>query len=133
MKISDIKPNQGKISIEAVIVEMDSPRDINSAAGPLRVANAAIQDDSGKMKLTLWNAEIDKVKVGDKIRITNGFAKEYRDEIQLSAGKFGKLEVTGQEDVSKLSKPKQESAKQEVEGKVEAMEDSEMYEEDDEW
>ena len=128
MKIEDIKPNQGKISIEAVIVEMDSPRDINSAAGALRVANAIIQDDSGKMKLTLWNAEIDKVKVGDKIRITNGFAKEYRDEIQLSAGKFGKLEVVGQEDVSKLAKPKEE-----VEGKVEAMEGSDLYDEEEEW
>ncbi|MBU2522770.1 MAG: DNA-binding protein [Nanoarchaeota archaeon] len=127
MKIQDIKPNQGKISIEAIIVEIDSPRDINSAAGSLKVANAIIQDDSGKMKLTLWNAEIDKVKVGDKIRITNGFAKEYRDEIQLSAGKFGKLEVIGQEDISKLPAPKQE-----VEGKVEAMDDS-LYEEDDEW
>jgi len=133
MKISDIKPNQGKIMIEAVIVEMDSPRDLNSAAGPLRVANAIIQDDSGKLKLTLWNAEIDKVKVGDKIRITNGFAKEYRDEIQLSAGKFGKLEVVGKEDISKLPAPKQESVKQEVEGKVEAMEDSDLYDEEDEW
>ena len=128
MKIQDIKPNQGKIMIEAVIVEMDAPRDLNSASGPLRVANAIIQDDSGKTKLTLWNAEVDKVKVGDKIRITNGFAKEYRGEIQLSAGKFGKLEVIGKEDVSKLPAPKQE-----VEGKVEAMEDSDLYDEEDEW
>lgn len=127
MKLVEIRPNQGKINVEAVIVEMDSPREINSASGSLKVANAVIQDDSGKLKLTLWNAEIEKVKVGDKIRITNGFAKEYRDEIQLSAGKFGKLEVIGQEDVSKLQK------KEEVPGKVESMDDDYMYEEDEDW
>src|SRR5512136_1762486 len=116
MKISDIKPNQGRINIEAIAVEMDAVRDINSNGKSLRVANAILQDETGKIKLTLWNDEVDKVHVGDKVRITNGFAKAYRDELQLSAGKFGKLEVIGQEDVSKLKQP-------EVEGKVEVMKD----------
>ena len=129
MKIADIKPNQGRINIEAVVIEAEKPKDINSFGKSLRVANAVIQDDSGKMKMTLWIDEVDKVKVGDKIRITNGFAKSYRDEIQLSAGKFGKLEVLGQGDISKLEKPKEAEGK--VEGSVEVVDD--LYDEDEEW
>ena len=32
MKLVEIRPNQGKINIEAVIVELDSAREINSAS-----------------------------------------------------------------------------------------------------
>jgi len=126
MKLSEIRPNQGSINVEAVVTEMEPPREINKFGNSLKVANAVVQDDSGKMRLTLWNAEIEKVKVGDKIKITNGYAKEFKGEIQLTAGKFGKIEVIGQEDVSKLPAPK-------VEGKVDVAEEDSSGDDEDEW
>ena len=59
----------------------------------IRVANARIRDDSGEGSLTLWNNEVDQVKPNSKIRITNGFVKEFQGELTVTAGKFGKLEV----------------------------------------
>ena len=45
------------------------------------------------MKLTLWNQDIDKVKIGSILKITNGYVNEFQGEKQLTSGKFGKLEV----------------------------------------
>ena len=43
--------------------------------------------------LTLWNEQIEKVKIGNKIAITNGYVGEWQGEKQLTTGKFGTLEV----------------------------------------
>ena len=45
------------------------------------------------MTLTLWNEEIEKVKLGLKIRITNGYVSEWQGEKQISAGRYGKIEI----------------------------------------
>ena len=95
MKISEIKNNEGSINIEADVVEVGEVREINKYGKNLKVANVIIMDSSGKVKLTLWNEEISKVKKGDRIKITNGYAKAFQDELQLTLGKFGKLEVVG--------------------------------------
>ena len=93
MKISELKPRQGKIEIEVEIVSIDPPREFNKFGNIGKVANAIVKDDSGEMKLTLWNDEIDKVKPGIKVKITNGYVSEFQGEKQLTAGRFGKLEV----------------------------------------
>jgi len=45
------------------------------------------------VNLTLWNDDIDKVEVNSKIKITNGWVSSYKNKLQVSAGKYGKLEV----------------------------------------
>lgn len=91
--ISDLKVGQGKVNIEAVVKSIEGTRAFQKYGKELKVANAIISDESGNMKLTLWNDEITKVSVGDKIKITNGFVNEFNGEKQITAGKFGKLEV----------------------------------------
>ena len=91
--ISDLKPKQGKVEITAEVKDIEEPRTFNKFGKEGRVANATIFDDSGEIKLTLWNDDIDKVKVGSKIKITNGFVNEWQGEMQLTAGRMGKLEV----------------------------------------
>jgi len=91
--ISDLKVGEGKVDIEASIVSIEPPRTFNKFGRELRVATAVISDSSGSIKLTLWNDDIDKVSVGKKIKITNGYVNEFQGEKQLTAGKLGKLEV----------------------------------------
>ena len=97
MKISEITTGQGDIDIEAEVVSLEEPRVFNKFGKDLKVANAKIKDDSGEIALTLWNEDINKVKPGDKIKITKGYAKEFNNEKQLTTGKFGTLEVLGAE------------------------------------
>ncbi|MBU0535723.1 MAG: hypothetical protein KKE20_02070 [Nanoarchaeota archaeon] len=95
MNISELKPKQGKADITAEVVEKSEPREFNKFGKAGKVCNAKIKDDSGSISLTLWNEQVDQVKVGDKIQIQNGYVNEWQGEMQLSTGKFGTLEVLG--------------------------------------
>lgn len=93
MKISELKIGEGKVDVEGVAKNISDVRVFNKFGRDLRVANAMLEDDSGSIKISLWNDDIDKVKEGSKIKISNGYCSEFQGEKQLSAGKFGKIEV----------------------------------------
>ena len=96
MKLSELKPKQGQVEIVGEITEIGETREFSKFGKAGRVATAMIQDSSGKMKLTLWNEQIDNVKSGDKVHITNGYVSEWQGEPQLTTGKMGKIEVVGE-------------------------------------
>jgi len=93
MKISELQPGTGNVSIQAEVVAVEAPREINKMGRVLRVANATIKDDSGTITLVLWNESIDKVQEGSKIQIENGYVNTWQNQAQLTLGKFGKMTV----------------------------------------
>ena len=93
MEIKDLHAKQGNVELTAEVVEKGNVRTFDKFGKQGRVCNAKINDGTGTITLTLWNEEIDKIDVGDKIKITNGYVGEWQGELQLGAGKFGKLEV----------------------------------------
>lgn len=84
-----------RVSIEAKVTEMSDPREVTSRFKDqtYRVANATIADETGTIKLTLWNDQIDQVKVDDVVKVENGYITSFRGEIQLNVGKYGTLTV----------------------------------------
>ena len=109
MQIKDLQPRQGKVELVAKITEKGEVRTIANANFSGSVANAKLQDETGTVKLTLWNDQVGQVKVGDTVKISNGYVSEYQGEMQLSTGKFGKLEVVTPVEAS-MSAPKQDTA-----------------------
>jgi replication factor A1 len=96
MNISEIRAGTGNITVEGEITAKDEPRDVLTKFGKkMRVCNATLKDESGEIVLSLWNDDIEKVNQGDKIKIENGWASEFKSNVQLSAGKFGKIVVLG--------------------------------------
>ncbi len=93
MEISQLTPKTGKIELQAEVVAIGEPRSFNKFGKEGRVATARLRDHSGECDMSLWNDEIEKVKVGDTVKITNGWCDEFRGEKQVSAGRFGKLEI----------------------------------------
>lgn len=93
MEIKDLKARQGNVELVAEVVDKSSPRSFDKNGKQGRVCNAKIKDSTGTVSLTLWNDEIDLINVGDKIKLSNGYVGEWQGELQLSAGKFGKIEV----------------------------------------
>ena len=94
VKICDIKEGDSEINIEAEVMEKSYAREVRSRYGRvLMVADATLKDETGKITLTLWNEQVRQVMVGDKIKIENGYAKSYKNILQLSTGKYGKLTV----------------------------------------
>jgi replication factor A1 len=84
-----------RVDVEASIVEIGTSRQVMSRFKDesYTVADAMVQDATGTIKLTLWNEQIGQVKVGDKIKIENGYVTSFKGETQLNVGKFGKLTV----------------------------------------
>lgn len=93
MKISELSTGTGNVSIEAEVVSVGEPREINKYGRTLRVCDVTIRDNSGTIVLVLWNDNIDKVSEGAKIKIENGYVNTWQDKAQLTLGKFGKLTV----------------------------------------
>lgn len=93
MKITEIQANQGKITLEAKIVSKEEPRTFSKFGKEGKVCNAILADSTGEVSLTLWNDDIDKIKVGDTIKLENGWCSEFKGQKQVSSGKFGKIEV----------------------------------------
>lgn len=124
MKISELTIRQSNVDVDGVIIEMGEIRTFDRFGRELKVANAVLKDDSGSIKLTLWNDDTN-LKEGDKVKVINGYVNEFQGEKQLTAGKFGKIEVVGTGQVIKDSKKKgdDEGFKENVE------EDSENTEE----
>ncbi len=100
MKISDLKAGATNVDLEATVVEKDDPREVITKYGKkVTVASATLKDDSGSIVLSLWGKDADGVNIGDKVKISNGYVGEFKGTPQLSAGKYGKIEVVGSGDV----------------------------------
>lgn len=96
MKIKELRDGMRRVDAEGTISEISEPRDVTlRSGGQARVADCNLQDDSGSIKLTLWDDQIDKVEVGSFVRIENGYTNSFRGEIRLNVGRYGRL-VTGQ-------------------------------------
>ena len=95
LKISDIKEGDSEINIEAEVTEKSYAREVRSKYGyrALMVADATLKDETGTIVLTLWNEQISQVMVGNKVKIEKGYAKSFRNVLQLSTGKYGTLTV----------------------------------------
>jgi len=84
-----------RVDVEAEVIQKSDPREVLSRYSneTFRVADAIIKDDTGTIKLTLWNEQIDEVNVDNRVKIENGYIRSFRGEIQLNIGRYGKLSV----------------------------------------
>ena len=82
------------INFQGKVERKEDVRTVNTkAGGTVDVANAYLVDDSGEIKLTLWADDANNIKDGDEIKIENGYTNEFKGDVQLTKGKYGKLEV----------------------------------------
>jgi replication factor A1 len=92
MKITDLKPGMRGVSAEGKIESITEPRTVNlRTGGTAQVADAIISDDTGQIKLSLWDDQINLVKQGDSVSIENGYTQAFRGENSLNIGRYGKI------------------------------------------
>jgi len=90
--IASLRANSNA-TIEGTITAISPVRDVTTARGPGRVADATLQDETGTIVLTLWGDDAGRYSVGQKIRITDGWVKDFRGKLQISMGRSGKIVV----------------------------------------
>ena len=92
-KIEDIRDRQQRVIVEGKVKRIAGPRTVKShkTGEDLKVADVTLSDDTGSIKLVLWNNQIPQVKVDTDIRIEEGYVKSYREELQLGVRKWGMI------------------------------------------
>jgi replication factor A1 len=93
IKISEIKPDMNGLNIIGKVLDTGKMRTFARKDGTTgKVTNVTLGDDTGKIRLTLWDAKAEALdfKVGDTVEITNAYARENtfsnQTELQLGSG-----------------------------------------------
>jgi replication factor A1 len=91
-QIRDLRVGMKKVNLKAKVVEIATPTIVFTRFGNYAsVANALLADETGTIKLCLWNEQIDAISVGDIVQIENASTSTFRGERQLRIGKNGIL------------------------------------------
>ena len=96
MHISNIKKNTRWATLKAKVVDKSKTKGVYSKfdGSPQKLSTATISDNTGSIKLLLWNDQINNVSIGDLVQIENGRVKMYRGQFQVHIGKkMGKLRI----------------------------------------
>jgi replication factor A1 len=92
LPIKDLRTGMSHINLKAKVLEIPRPKLVFTRFGNYAsVANALIADETGTIKLCLWNEQINFISAGDTIQIENARASSFRGERQLRIGKKGTL------------------------------------------
>jgi len=94
MNIGELANDMRHVTVEGTVEKITEPRTVNlRTGGSAQVADAIIADNTGNIKLSLWDDQIKMIKEGDKILIENGYTQAFRGENSLNIGRYGKLTV----------------------------------------
>ncbi len=93
VKISKITMDSKDVEVEATVIEVGEPRSVNTRFGPRSVATAVIEDDTGRINLSLWEDQIATVSAAKKIKIKGGYVTEWSNNLQINLSKQSELEV----------------------------------------
>lgn len=92
--IRDLRHGMKKISLKAKIRSMSNPRQVYTRFGNYAmVCDAFLEDETGMIKMCLWNEGISSVTAGDAVEIEGASIVQFRGENQLKVGRKGTLTV----------------------------------------
>ena len=90
--ISDLRPSR-VATVEATVTKLEPVREVEQRlGGTTRVRNILLNDGTGEIVLVLWGKDVEIVAEGEKVRVVDGWVKDYRGKPEISLGRKGKLE-----------------------------------------
>ncbi len=92
-RIKNLRAGMKRINLKARVLEIPEARCVFTQFGVSSVTNALIADETGTIRLSLWNEQVNKISLNDNIEIENANVASFRGERQLRIGKNGKLHV----------------------------------------
>ena len=93
-KIKDLKTGMKRINLKARVLAISRPQSALTRYNDyVMFANVTLTDETGTVKLTLWNGRINSVSINDIVEIENASVTAYKGETQLRIGRQGKLRV----------------------------------------
>jgi len=94
MHIRDLSYGMKRINLRARVLDVPKASLVFTRFGEYaRVSNALIADETGTIKLCLWNEQINVVSIHSVVQIENASVTKFRGENQLRLGRNGRLSV----------------------------------------
>jgi replication factor A1 len=88
----DLRSGMTQVCLKAKVLEIPKPKLVYTRYGNCAsVANALIADETGTIRLCLWNEQIRCISAGDTIQIENARVSTFRGQRQLNIGRKGLL------------------------------------------
>jgi replication factor A1 len=92
LQIRDLRSGMAQVCLKAKVLEIPKPVLVYTRYGNYAsVANALIEDETGTIRLCLWNEQIQSISAGDTIQIENARASTFKGQRQLNIGRKGLL------------------------------------------
>lgn len=92
--INDLRCGMKRITVTAKVISVPKATMVFTRYGDYaRVTNALVGDETGNIKLCLWNEKINAVAENSVIQIENASVSKFRGEKQLRLGKNAKVSV----------------------------------------
>ena len=99
VKIKDLEQTMKQVNLNARVLDVPEPKPVFTRFGTeAYVSNALIADETGTIRLSLWNQQINKISVNDIIKIENAKVARFGGNRQLRLGRSGKLSIIEESD-----------------------------------
>jgi len=89
-KIGELKDGDKQVTVTGKVIIINAERKTSTGK---RVAECVIGDDTGTIRLSLWESHIDLVKEGSVISIKKGYVTSFQEKTVLNVGQWGTLKV----------------------------------------
>jgi replication factor A1 len=98
VKVKDVKEGMRDVSIQGVVSGVSNVRTFSRPDGRNgRVASLFLRDDTGEIRVSLWNEktdDIDRIKKGNAIKIAGAYTKEgFNDSVEIHCSSSARMEV----------------------------------------
>jgi len=97
-KIRDLRPGMKRVSVRAKVLNIGEPIEITTRFGEVKhVSEAVIGDETGVVRLSLWEDQRNEVQEGKTIFVENGYTTLVRGHLRLNVGKYGAIKDSKEE------------------------------------
>jgi replication factor A1 len=94
-KIGDLREGGGSVNVAAKVSQVGEARSfVRRDGGEGRVVNVLVGDDTGTVRLSLWDDDVDlaaEMKPGDVLVVKNGYTRSGFGGVELSSGHSGRV------------------------------------------
>ncbi|WP_248518401.1 OB-fold nucleic acid binding domain-containing protein [Salinarchaeum laminariae] len=95
-EIDDLTLGRSDVNVEALVLDTESVRTFDRDDGSEgKVANLAIGDPTGRIRVTLWDGMADRVEEidpGISVEVVDGYVRERDGDLELHVGERGAIE-----------------------------------------
>ncbi|MDD3159372.1 MAG: OB-fold nucleic acid binding domain-containing protein [Candidatus ainarchaeum sp.] len=95
VKISEISDGMKGIEVKGIVKTIFPTKEFEKNGKSGKLQSFVLEDDSGTIRVTIWNDQIDNynLTIGSKISINNAIVNMYNEKKQLSLGFNGEINI----------------------------------------